>query len=508
MGKIYLSKSKIKDGAKCPLMLWNEQNLSRDLKVWDNTTQGTFDAGREVESRARAQFPKAILENSFRNTDKVENTKKLLLKHNTVFEAAFEYKGTIVQFDILDKVEGKDAYNAVEVKSASSFKDDYKNDVIIQYWVATKAGKVIEKYEVWYVNKNAKTKADYFAKEDVTELVKSSEDHFNALLTRAEIITNHKEAPEVKIGAHCDNFKCPWRQTERCRVEKTPDHVLSLPRFTKAWEAFHSGITTVNHKDFTTKYKDYAEKNKIVIESLQKNKLIIDQAGINEGIKDWKYPLNFFDFEALMSALPILKGQRPYQQVAVQFSNHIYDGKNIKMDHASFLHMRKNYSPDKSIIRWMIKTIGSNQGSIVSYNKIYEMTRIKELAALYPEFAAELNGLLGRFVDLMDIVKDNVYHPAFNGSYSLKPVSVALLGEYGSYSDSLIKSGAEIAKYYEEMLLTNDKDRRKLIAKALIKYCTYDTLNLFLLLKFLQDQSVDLKELVEVNLTGAVTAPA
>lgn len=497
MGKIELSKSKIKSNENCELMLWHEINSPREEKVWDASTQFTFEQGREVEAVARSMFPNSVLQDKIKNWDKILYTKELLKTNKTIFEAAFASRNCIIQFDMLTP-NGDGTYSATEIKSSGQFKPDYETDVIIQYWIATQAGIEITKFDLWYVNKKSTSIDDnYFVKHDVTELVKSSERKFWEMLHRAEKTLMLKKAPEVKAGAHCKKFDCAFRGTSQCKLSKSPDSVLSLPKFPNAFDAYHQGITSVNNEEFDKTYK-YSEKYPLVVQSIRENRLVINKEGLMAEYSQWKFPLNLFDFEALMSAIPVLKGQTPYAQMVFQFSNHIYDGQSDRLNHVMYLHETLD-NPNRGVIESMLNCLESNEGSIVAYNMPYEKSRINELAIKYPEYKERLERLNARFVDLMDLVKHHVYHPEFMGSYSLKKVSPALLKEYGSYTDSTIKSGAEIAKYYIEMLTTKDQARREEIKSALIKYSTYDTLNLFLVIKYLMDQSVDLKSLVELN---------
>lgn len=496
-----LSKSKIKDHSKCKMILWHELNQP-ELKVWDKDNVARFEQGRQVEAIARNMFPDSVLQDKAANLDKIAYTQELLKSNpkKTIFEAAFLYRNTIIQFDMLTQ-NSDGTFDAVEIKSSTSFKEDYELDVIIQYWVATKAGIKINKFEIWYVNNKSVSKDDYFAKADKTEFVQSNESLFESSLASAEETFKLEKPPEFKIGSHCEKFECPFRNTPQCHLTVEKNSVLALPRFRKAWDSFDSGIKEVNDPKFKETYPDYVKKNPLVYKSILENQLIIDREGLLKELATWKLPYNFMDFETLMLAIPILPNQKPYEQVVFQFSNHIYRGQD-KLEHQMFLHTKIDECPDDKVIKNLLSFL-NNEGSIISYNKTFEETRIKDLAKKYPEFSEQLLALIPRFVDLMDIIKNYVYHPDFEGSYSLKVVSPTLLKEFGSYSDSLIKSGSEIATYYSEMLTTQDESRKIEIEKALFRYCQYDTLNLFLVLKFLIDPNVDLSEIVKVNLEGA-----
>jgi len=497
--QIRLSKSKIKDILKCELMGYRSI-FTPQAKSWDKSTQHRFDQGRVVESLARAQFPHGVEQNALANEEKLVLTQTLMKTHQTVFEAAFVYDGCIVQFDILTKNDDG-SFDVIEVKSGSSFKEDYEVDTTIQYHVATKAGALIRKFEVWFVNKESSSINDpnYFTKLDVTEKCVANKAKFHQYFEKAKAVLELRQEPKAKVGAHCDKYECPFRNSESCRIKKDPKHVLAIPRFTNAWKAFEQGITSVNDSRFDDFY-NYSENNPVVMASIRQNKLVINQNELLQDVAKWKMPLNFFDFETLASAVPVLEGQRPYEQVVVQFSNHVYEGSDL-LTHQEYLHQDLT-CPNLSAIEAMLNVLEANQGSVVSYNMSFEKSRILELAKKHPKYATRLVRLTERFVDLMDIVKDHVYHPNFMGSYSLKVVSPTLLHMWGSYSDSMIKSGSEIAQYFEEMVKTSDLARKEEIGQSLKRYCCYDTLNLFLLFRYLtsENHSANLKKIVEPNL--------
>ena len=115
--------------------------------------------------------------------------------------------------------------------------------------------------------------------------------------------------------------------------------------------------------------------------------------------------------------------------------------------------------------------------TIVAYNAPFEKKCISELAIALPALAAALTSLNSRFVDLLPIVRDHVYHPEFGGSFSIKAVLPALVPGLG-YDDLEIADGMAASAALEEFLLRSDgvpeaetaAQRAKLLA-----YCERDT---------------------------------
>ncbi|MEW5917650.1 MAG: DUF2779 domain-containing protein [Gemmatimonadota bacterium] len=69
-----------------------------------------------------------------------------------------------------------------------------------------------------------------------------------------------------------------------------------------------------------------------------------------------------------------------------------------------------------------------NAVRVVHYSS-FEKTRIRALQQCVPELAQELVELEAKLVDLLPVVKNNVYHPKFRGSFSIKDVLPARLPE-------------------------------------------------------------------------------
>ena len=61
-------------------------------------------------------------------------------------------------------------------------------------------------------------------------------------------------------------------------------------------------------------------------------------------------------------------------------------------------------------------------GPILVYFANYERGRLEEIAERHPAYAALVQKYVARLVDLLPIVRDNFYHPAMRGSFSIKKV--------------------------------------------------------------------------------------
>ena len=77
----------------------------------------------------------------------------------------------------------------------------------------------------------------------------------------------------------------------------------------------------------------------------------------------------------------------------------------------------------------------------------------------------------------MDVIKKGVYYPKFMGSFSIKKVAPAILGEEASYANLEIGDGVEAMLAFEKIIaLPNNSEKRMAFTDSLRKYCEQDTL--------------------------------
>ncbi len=135
----------------------------------------------------------------------------------------------------------------------------------------------------------------------------------------------------------------------------------------------------------------------------------------------------------------------------------------------------------------MLEGLGT-KGSIVSYNKTFEMGVIKKLSEFDPKNKKKLLALLDRFVDPHPIFRSSVYHPDFKGSFSIKYVAPALLGSKLSYENLEIGGGSVAQVFADQILRGNITGAEKeKISQQLYDYCRQDTLAMVELVNWLRE---------------------
>jgi hypothetical protein len=127
-------------------------------------------------------------------------------------------------------------------------------------------------------------------------------------------------------------------------------------------------------------------------------------------------------------------------------------------------------------------------GHVLTYTN-FERQRIETLIDRVPQLAPELEELKGRLLDVAKVIEHNVYHPDFQGSFSLKQVLPALVPELG-YDDLAIQGGMDACVEIARMLLrpeTFEPGEREQLRTDLLAYCERDTWAMVRLLEALRE---------------------
>lgn len=156
------------------------------------------------------------------------------------------------------------------------------------------------------------------------------------------------------------------------------------------------------------------------------------------------------------------------------------------LEHVSFLDL-SGADPSADCIAALLRSIKDDRGCILVYFATYEKGRLEELGKRHPAHAAAMAGLVERLVDLLPIVKEFYYHPAMEGSFSIKKVLNAMAPrlDYGNLEEVQEGVGAQLA-YLEAAFGHGVAQGRKLdLARKLTLYCEQDTWAMVVIAYFL-----------------------
>jgi hypothetical protein len=191
------------------------------------------------------------------------------------------------------------------------------------------------------------------------------------------------------------------------------------------------------------------ERQWIQVEKSKKedDSIYLEKEGLKTEMSKWKFPMHFIDFETSTVALPFTAGRRPYEQVAFQFSHHIYFEDGIIEHKSEFISNTAGEFPNFIFARALKKVLENDTGTIFRFatheNSILNAI-IVQLNASNEEDKAELIAFLKtitnstkdsvenwegvrNMVDLNKIVKEYYYNPHTKGSNSIKAVLPASL---------------------------------------------------------------------------------
>lgn len=176
-----------------------------------------------------------------------------------------------------------------------------------------------------------------------------------------------------------------------------------------------------------------SERQRIQIRSVREGRTnpVVDAGGLRAELSRVKYPLHFVDFETTRSALPFHRGERPYGQVAFQFSHHVVTQSGDIRHAGEWLCLDRGKLPNADFLRALREQLAGDNGSVLHYAH-HEKTVLNELSAeADQDMASWVRDLVsdqhGRLVDMQKILLRHYYHPLARGSNSLKAVLPAIL---------------------------------------------------------------------------------
>ena len=469
-----LSKSRYVAGLQCQKKLWWMVHEPDAPELAPESRQQTLlERGDLVGELARTYVPGGTLIDlpHYAVKERVAATAKALAEGaSAVYEASFLADDIFVSIDILER--RKRGFILTEVKSTLDIKEQHLADVAIQVHVARRAGLVVDRAEVMHLNRECRHPrlTNLFVRKAVTRQIGPL---LRAIPARSKSMLSMLAGPlpEVPTGAHCDTpYPCPFMQ--RCWPTLPEHHVSTLYgiRGTKVAALVADGRETLHQLPRSFPASGPAKRQ---IKSVRKDRLIVER-GLLGALRSLKRPIAFLDFETVSPVVPIWSGCCPYDLVPVQFSCHVLT--TAELEHHEW-HAEGRADPRESIARALVAACAS-ASTVVAYNAPFEGRCIDALIKAVPALESDLAKIRGRLRDLLPIVRDHVYHPAFQGSFSIKSALPALVPGFG-YDDLEVQDGATASAALEAMLLGTDAVtdiERKKVQRDLLEYCKRDTL--------------------------------
>ncbi|MBA2487190.1 MAG: DUF2779 domain-containing protein [Nitrospira sp.] len=473
-----LSKSRYLSGLQCHKRLYLEIHAPALATKPDAATQAILDMGTDIGELARQRFPGGrLIKAGYRQSQEALDQTAELLQDPCVpalFEAAFQFNQVLVRVDVLERVGvnelGQPTWRLLEVKSSSRVKPTHLDDLTIQSYVLEGVGLALVDICLMHVNTQYTFDgrqldlAQLFGLRSLSETVRARLPDVSSRLAAMHAMLAEMSAPAITPDEHCQSpYECPF--WAHCTQEKPPRWIYHLPGSSKTVTLLRElGVETIDDiPDHVTlapvqrRVKDHRE-------------WIGD--GLRAALEKVIYPVHHLDFETFMPAVPKFIDTRPYQVIPTQWSNHS-EQRDGTLSHAEYL-CRDGRDPREELTVSLLDSLGQ-EGSICVYSS-YERSILERLAEDFPSLKNDLKKVIARLWDLHVVIRDHYYHPAFDGSYSIKAVLPAVVPSL-SYGDLAIRDGGVAACEYARMIYAvSDWIEKARIGEALLRYCERDTL--------------------------------
>jgi hypothetical protein len=475
----HLSKSKYLAGLQCEKRLWLQCRDRSLATPPDAAQQAIFDSGHEVGECAHALFPGGVLvrEAPWRHVQAVDRTRRLMQDPAVpaIFEAAFEHADVRIRVDALERLAGG-RFGLREVKASASVKQTHLDDLAVQRFVLEGCGVAVGSVELVHVNREYQ-RGDgpidwraYFVRVDCQDAIEQRQRALPSAVDAMRALAERDEAPAVEPGGHCHApHDCEY--WEHCTRGMPADWLYTLPRlgaarFAALRDAGHQRISALPDDVELTVLQ------RRVRDAVRSGEAVVSER-LRAALRTLEPPVWYLDFETLSPALPLYPGTRPYEVLPFQWSVHRLDTRG-RVTHREFLATGGG-DPRRAVAESLLAALEADDAPIAVYSG-FEQSRLGDLMVCLPELSERLERLRNRLVDLLDLVRGHVYHPAFGGSFSIKSVAPALVpgfgyGDLGALADGAAASAALLRIARGPL----DAEREPRLREHLLAYCERDT---------------------------------
>lgn len=443
-----------------PIHFWARINQRATPKPLSMFEQHLFEQGMQAEQLAK-KFVEDVVLGRYEDAE--------ILWQPSFTTDQLESRADAIIFDRTHNV-----YDVYEIKSSTSVKKEHKFDLGFQAIVYEENIEVRD-YFLIHLNKEFVRKGEIniealFLTSHMNTPVREGKRDVKNLIEQALLLADLRDPKDLETCLKPSDCVCE----DICHPDLQAGSIFEINglRKNKKLELIDMGVATIIEvpEDFALP----AGQSKQV-RAAKEGQPIIEAGEIQEELASLEYPLFFLDYEAFNPAIPYFDGYRPYQYIPFQYSLHIIEANGSKTEQIEYLDLDQG-DPGERLAQHLLEHM-QDSGSIIVWNKSFEMGRHKEMAALYANYREKLLGLNERIYDLMNIFRKGLYaHPEFKGKYSIKKILPVLVPDL-SYESLNIPSGDET------MMIWNDIHLGKLAKEKIegtridmLEYCKLDTL--------------------------------
>ena len=485
-----LTKSKIASGLQCRKKLWFDVNqpIKQDVHI--------FYIGNRFGDFARKHYGAGVNLTGNLNAESALHETALALKDpkvNVIYEAAFLTDDTLIRADVLLRED--DAWKLIEIKSSTGLKPEHIKDAAIQAYVIQSQGIKLSGVSIGHISnrfvyQGHNVYKDFLVEVDITAQVEAVQKEIPLWIKELKPFGVKGAAePIVEMGAQCkEPYDCPYQT--RCKellpkFEGVPISILPKvgAKLAEIWGA--KGIYDL--RDLPT---DAIRKatDRVIQKAHQTNTVWIDPA-LQAQINAYGWPRYFMDFETVQQGVPLLPGTKAYDALPFQWSVHRWDHQEQEItldDGVGYLEFF-NLDMARQFLVTLLEAIG-NTGPIFVHNASFERSKLHALIERSDcaDLKYNVESLIGRIVDTLDLTRAGFYAPVMNGSYSLKNIVKAIPTDVDYASEDALSGGGQAQivwfKCTDPETPQAEKDEW---ARRLKNYCAQDTLAMYHLLRYL-----------------------
>jgi hypothetical protein len=480
--KSTLSKSTLIRSIQCSKSLYLYKKFYNLRDKADVSQQQRFDRGHRIGKLAHQLFPggkDCSPPNPFSYDASIAATKLLVQQHfPVIYEAAFKYNGIMAALDLLEQKDGK--WYAYEVKSSFRISATYLLDAAIQYYIITRSGLPLEDFAIINVNGDYVFDGQldvhsFFKQTSVMDEIQERIPFIERTIEAAIATLDSTEIPDVAIGAQCNKpYPCDFQGY--CWKNIETDSIWYLPGISMQEKSLfvERGITQIAQIETTAELNS---RQRVIVESYQQKKPHIQAEKIRTFVQAADYPLYYFDIEAFQPAVPLFKDTKPYERIPFLYSLHYKESETAPLQHYSYISPVGKDDRENFVLQFLKDT--EREGKILVFNTLMEKGILFRLATDFPAYKKAIFERINRVIDVEIPFKElYYYHPAQQGSFSLKSIGNAMLGRDEFYSGK-VKDGEEAMAVYNELFYTENKHEIPVKLEQLKTYCRTDTYVLY-----------------------------
>jgi hypothetical protein len=375
-----------------PMHLWAEKHNKLKITKPSVYEQHLMKQGYEVEKAAHDYLLNFVLPT---------HSHAELLWQKTFSTGDFQIRTDGIIHDL-----DTNCYHLYEIKSSTVEKNNHLPDVTFQYNVITQSVAIQSVHVILlnetYIREDEIDLKQLFQNIDVTQEVLNLAQTISEQMQQALTVIKQESSDDI-VG--CLNPKtCPCE--DLCHPNLPPYSIFNIPHLTISKRRALADAKTISIDDIDGS-DGFTPKQQQIIEVLQSQTHYIEKQTISLLLHSLTYPLYFLDYETYDEAIPLYKGQKPYQKMVFQYSLHIVEKNSKEILHREYIATTTG-DPIPELLRNMRQDIG-DEGSVIVWNKTFEGGRNKEVAEQYPGYKEFLLGINNRMFDLMEIVSKGYY---------------------------------------------------------------------------------------------------